>query len=96
MTLPATGSYVAECFWAGVSKSSVRDLDERADASVAELSRRGADVRYLGSIFMPADEIVLCLFEGSVDAVRQAIELAQIPFERVVEGVHSGIQGQRR
>ncbi len=96
MTLPASGGYVAECFWAGVTRSNVRELDERAKATVAELSRRGADVRYLGSILMPDDEVVLCLFEGSVDAVRRAIEDAQIPFERVVEGVHAGIDRRRR
>jgi hypothetical protein len=35
--------------------------------------------------------VVLCLFEGSADAVRSAAEQARIPFSRLVEGVHAGI-----
>jgi hypothetical protein len=42
-------------------------------------------VRYLGSILMAEDEVVLCQFEGTSAAVREAAERAQIPFERIVE-----------
>lgn len=76
---------MAECFWAGVSARDVRQLDERAGASATELSRAGEPVRYLGSILMLEDEVVLCLFEGVLDAVRRTAERARIPFERIVE-----------
>jgi len=82
-------SFVAECFWPGVSQEDLRALDERAEASAAELTRDGEPIRYLGSILMRQDEVVLCLFEGSAAAVRRAAEQARIPFERILGVAHS-------
>jgi hypothetical protein len=83
------GTYVAECFWPGVSERDLAALDERAQASVAELSRGGENVRYLGSLLLRADEVVLCRFEGDADAVRAAATSAAIPFERILETAQS-------
>jgi hypothetical protein len=77
--------YVAECFWPGVRESDLSALDERATASAAELARDGDRVRYLGSLLMPQDEVVLCRFEGSEPSVRLAAERAAIPFERILQ-----------
>ncbi len=83
------GTYVAECFWPGVSERDLSALDERTQACVAELSRGGASVRYLGSLLLRADEVVLCRFEGDADDVRVAAESAGIPFERILETAQS-------
>src|SRR5437879_1717275 len=83
------GTYVAECFWPGVSERDLSALDERTQARVAELSRGGANVRYLGSLLLRADEVVLCRFEGDANAVRVAAESAAIPFERILEMAQS-------
>lgn len=77
--------YLAECFWPGVREADLSALDERASASAAELSRDGRSIRYLGSLLMRKDEVVLCRFEGSEAAVRTAAERAAIPFERILE-----------
>ena len=77
--------YVAECFWPGVHESDLGSLDERATAVAAELTAGGRPVRYLGSLLMRTDEVVLCRFEGAPDAVRRAAERAGIPFERILE-----------
>ena len=46
------------------------------------------DVRYLGSLLMPVDEVVFFHFEGaSAAAVRQASVAAELPFERILESV---------
>jgi hypothetical protein len=76
--------HIVECFWPGVREDDVATIDRRALASVAELSEQGEDVSYLGSLVMPEDEVVLCRFAGSGDAVRRAAERAGIPFERIV------------
>ncbi|HEV8462736.1 MAG TPA: hypothetical protein VGQ38_18760 [Gaiellaceae bacterium] len=78
-------SYVAECFWPGVSEVDLGALDRRATASAEEASRAGEPVRYLGSILMRVDEVVLCRFEGDATAVRLVAERAAIPFDRIVE-----------
>jgi hypothetical protein len=82
---PPTNEYVAECFWPGVDEAAVRALDARAGGCADELARAGEPVRYLGSILMRDDEVVLYLFDGTEDAVRRAAERAGIPFERILE-----------
>ena len=80
---------MAECFWPGVSETDLRALDERLEAVVAGLGATGSDVRYVGSLLMRQDEVVLCVFEGSEHAVRAAAERAQVPFERILEAARS-------
>jgi hypothetical protein len=84
-----TVEYVAECFWPGVGDAELRALDQRARASAAELVAEGRPVRYLGSLLMRTDEVVLCFFGGEEDAVRAAAGRAQVPFDRIVEAERS-------
>lgn len=81
--------YLAECFLPGVQEADLQALDTRAKASSAELSATGREVEYLGSLLLRVDEVVLCLFAGSPDAVREAAERAGVPFERIVETARS-------
>jgi hypothetical protein len=49
----------------------------------------GAGVRYARTIWVPAQERCLCLFEAeSIDAVKRANETAQVPFDAVTEALH--------
>jgi hypothetical protein len=82
--MPSTegASYVAECFWPGVQRDDLCGLDHRIEESAAE---HGERVRYLGSMLIIDDEVVLCLFEGSIEAVRQVLERGGIPFERILQ-----------
>lgn len=72
-----------------MSARDVAVLDERAGAHAALLTRSGQPVRYLGSLLIPDDEVVLCRFEGSPGAVRTAIERAGIPCDRIVRATRS-------
>jgi hypothetical protein len=56
---------------------------------VADLARSGEQIRYLGSMLMRADEVVLCLFEGTAQTVREVAERAHVPFERILEAARS-------
>jgi len=71
-------SFVAECYWPDVREEDVRALDRRIAASLAD------DVRYLGSVLIREDEVVLCHFEGTADAIRLVAELARVPYERLL------------
>lgn len=95
MPQPHASEYLAECFWPGVRESDLSSLDRRVAASAAELAGDGDEVRYLGSLLMRADEVVLCRFEGSEPAVRRVAEHAGVPFERIVEAVHSPWPAER-
>ena len=46
-------------------------------------------VRYLGSILMRDDEVVLCRFDGDEEAVRRVAVAAAIPFERILATAES-------
>lgn len=81
-------SFAAECFWPDVSEADLAALDRRIAETVAELTRTEA-VRYLGSILLRDDEVVLCQFQGSAETVRVIAERARIPFERILATAHS-------
>jgi hypothetical protein len=77
---PGWTTYLAECFWPDVSAHKValtaREISAASGASCLEL------------IVVPADEIVLALFQApSPAAVTAASRRAGLPSERVVEAV---------
>lgn len=75
----AAESYVAECFWPDVTEEDVRALEARIAAALAD------GVRYLGSLLIREDEVVLCQFEGTAAAVLAVARRARVPFERLLE-----------
>lgn len=76
--------FLAECFWPGVGGADLIALDARAASAAEAQSRQDAPVRYLGSLLIVEDEVVLCRFEGAEVSVRRAAEQAGVPFERIV------------
>ena len=71
-------SFVAECYWPDVHEDDVRALDRRIADSLEN------DVRYLGSVLIREDEVVLCHFEGTADAIRRVADRARLPYERLL------------
>ena len=84
-----TKSYLVECFWPGVTSETLALAARRVQASASALRQQGGDVIFLGSILVPADESVFCLFDGVEADVRAASEQAGIPFERVLESLRT-------
>ena len=82
-------SYVAECFWSGVHEEDLRELDHRIGAAVAELDGAEEVLRYLGSMLIVDDEVVLVLFEGPIGTVRRAAQQAGVPFGRILRFAHA-------
>lgn len=81
--------FVAECLWPDVRESDLRALDERVSEQVGRLAAGGLAIRYIGSMLMREDEVVLCLFAGEFEAVRAVAEAAEVPFERILETARS-------
>ena len=76
--------YAAKCFWPGITEDALRDAASRARA---ETGRR-PQATFRGALFLPHDELVLCLFEAPSPAlVKRASEQAGMPCERVIETV---------
>ena len=82
-------TFVAECFWPGVREADVEALERRVRAAT---EGEGDAVRYLGSILMRDDEVVLCQFEGEAGAVRRTAERAGVPFDRILETTNRPIR----
>ena len=89
MSAAPISEFVAECLWPDVHDDDLRALDERARKHAERLAAAGLPARYIGSLLMREDEVVLCLFEGELDAVRAVAEAAEIPFERILETARS-------
>jgi hypothetical protein len=81
-------TYMAECFWPGVTEQLLADAGARAGRATEAMSVDGVRAHYLGSILVPADEIALCLIEASsLEAASDLNRRAGIPFERILEVV---------
>jgi hypothetical protein len=96
MTTTDEAEYLAECFLPGVQEADLQALDARAQQAAAALAAAGGQVRYLGSLLLREDEVVLCRFAGSRDAVHEAARRAQVPFERILETASSPWVGRTR
>ena len=72
---------VAECLLPGITPAIANAL---GDAVNAELARSRNPVSFLGSLLMPEDEVLLCLFAGPLAEVRTVSERAGLPFERIL------------
>ena len=81
-------SFVAECYWPDVEEADLEALDRRVRAVTAHRPG-GVQVRYLGSILLREDEVVLCQFEGTAAAVREIAEQSELPFARILEATRS-------
>ncbi len=81
--------YIAERHLPGITPDQLAAAAGRAKATTAEMTQEGTKVQYLRSTFLPAEEKCYCLFEGeSAQAVEQANQRAEVPYERVVEAMH--------
>ena len=71
-----------ERYWPGVTEADARH------AGAALRAADGDDVRYLGSILMPGDEVILFRFDAvSAEQVAASSELARLRCDRVVPAV---------
>jgi len=62
------------------------------EAALARIPTGRADVTHLGSTYVPSDDACLCRFEAeTADDVREANEIAGVPFARIVPAEEIGV-----
>ena len=82
--------YLLELYVARADAVAVERGAERVRRAAEEHTREGTPVRYLRSIFVPEDETCYLLFEAaSVEAVREAAQLAGLPFAHVAAAIET-------
>ena len=78
-------TYVVECYWPGITEAQAKDAlagIERARNGV----RAPNCVHPLGCVLVPSDGMAFFLIVGPSEArIREAGELIQLPFDRIVE-----------
>ena len=75
--------YTAKCFWPGAGESEIRLAAARASRDAVQ-----HHAGFRGALYLPADQLVLCLFEAtSASAVKSQSEAVGMPCERVMETV---------
>jgi Protein of unknown function (DUF4242) len=78
--------FLVESYVSCTEPNGVERRAERAEHAAVELAAAGTPVRFVRSIFVPADETCLFLFEAeSIDAVREVAHHAALPFDHVAE-----------
>lgn len=78
--------YTAKCFWPGAGESEIRLAAARASRDAVQ-----HHAGFRGALYLPADELVLCLFEAtSPSSVKRESQSAGLPCERVMETVWIG------
>ena len=88
-------TYLVECYWPGVDEDTLAAAVRRAQRAASELRRSGRRIDFRGSILVPTDETVFCLFDGAEEDVRAVSEQAAMPFERVLASLRiAGDQGK--
>ena len=84
---PDEGCHLAECLVPGMTTVVAASLGDQVRS---ELARSPGPVSFLGSLLIPEDEVLLCLFAGPLTEVRALSERAGLPFERVLRCVGVG------
>jgi hypothetical protein len=76
--------FLLEFYVPRASESAAAADGESARLAAEELARRGREIRFCRSIFLPAEETCFVLFEAdSAEAVRDAARLANLPPSRI-------------
>jgi Protein of unknown function (DUF4242) len=80
--------FLLELYVARDDLAAVEAGAERARQAAEQLSREGAHVRYLRSLFLPEEETCFYLYEAaSAEHVREAARRASLPTDSVVEAI---------
>ena len=78
--------HLVELYRPGLTKAALTESAKRVREAARGLALEGSDVRFMTGIFVPEDEVGLCLFEaGSRDAVEEACRRGGLLFDRILE-----------
>lgn len=77
-------AYLVEHYWPGVDAARVSLAEDEVSRAVRDLTRKGAWIRVLCSTFIPAEEVVLTLFEAAQEAdVLEVYQRSGVLFDRL-------------
>ncbi len=87
-------TFLVERYWPGIDLAALRDALLRLEAAARELADEGDPVEHIGSILMPADQVVFSLIAAPDESVvRRVNERAGLPTDRIAGAI--ALPGER-
>lgn len=78
--------FLVERYWPGIERRQLEGALEHLDLAVLATTATGSPVAHVGSILMPADQVVLSVMRAdSEEMVREVNEAAELPVDRISE-----------
>jgi hypothetical protein len=85
---PLTRTFLVERYWPGVDEQRARSVASSLEQAALTMTAEGTPVEHLGSILMPADEVVFSLIEATDErTARQLNERADVPLDRIAAAI---------
>jgi uncharacterized protein DUF4242 len=76
--------WMVEQYLPGITAVELDEASARLVAAVSDLAARGAEIKLVGSTFVPEEDSCFCRFEASSsEVVQRACELARVPVARI-------------
>lgn len=84
MDAAKSDTFLVERYWPGVNRAELATAEQRMRRAARHLARSGAPIRILSTTFIPADEVVLTLYEATdEDDVIELNRRCGFAFDRV-------------
>ena len=85
---PATSTFLVERYWPGIDEPRLRAALPHLDQAARAMRAEGQAVEHVGSILMPADQVVFTLIDASSEAVvREVNERADMRIDRIAVAI---------
>ncbi len=92
---PRTQTFLVERYWPGVDEAIARTVVSNLERAARAMTAEGTPVEHLGSILMPADEVVFSLIEAAdEEAARRVNERADVPLDRIAAAITLHLQSR--
>jgi hypothetical protein len=92
-------TFLVERYWPGVDEALLRAALPRLEAAARAMTSEGRHVDHLGSLLVPADQVVFSVIRASSEAIaREVNDRAQLRVDRIaaVTSVGFDLQGSAR
>jgi hypothetical protein len=88
---PRTPTFLVERYWPGVDEAAARAVVSSLERAALAMTAEGTPVEHVGSILMPADQVVFSLIAAADEtAARKVNERADVPVDRIAAAIPIG------
>jgi hypothetical protein len=92
---PRTQTFLIERYWPGVDEAIARAVVSSLERAARAMTAEGTPVEHVGSILMPADQVVFSLIEAADErSARLVNELADVPLDRIAAAIPLRLQSR--